>query len=213
MSKIRDLTGLKFGQLKVIGRTGSDKWGKSLWSCVCDCENKVIVEAGNLKSGGTTSCGCFKKEKLHKEKTVHGDYKERLFHIWEQMRARCSNKNLPSYKNYGGRGIVVCDAWLNDYLPFKEWALSHGYQNNLSIDRKDNNGNYEPSNCRWATKGVQANNTRSNHFLTFNNQTMTISEWSQKLNISQDIIYSRLKRGWTIEQTLTIPSGGRREND
>lgn len=209
--RVVNLDGLKFGRLTVIRQVESDKWGKSRWLCCCSCGNEIIVNANNLKAK-TNSCGCLKKELLHESKIIHGDYKKRLYHIWCLMLARCSNQNRPEYIHYGGRGIKVCKEWINDYSVFRQWALSNGYADNLSIDRIDVNGNYCPDNCRWATAKMQANNQRTNRFLSFNGQTLTLSEWADKTKINQDAIYGRLKRGWTIEQSLTIPLNGGRRN-
>lgn len=202
--QVKNLIGLRYGKLVVIEQTKSDKWGKSQWKCHCDCGNEATVSAGNLKSGGTISCGCFKKELLHETKEIHGDTNNRLYHIWCLMKARCANKNRPDFLNYGKRGISVCAEWSN-YPVFKKWALSNGYSDNLSIDRINNNGNYEPTNCRWATRKEQANNTRANHLLTFGNKTKTLAQWSEEIGIGPGIIFSRLKRGWTTDHALTTP--------
>lgn len=118
---------------------------------------------------------------------------ERLYRIWMAMRARCMCKNLKTYKRYGGRGIKICDEW-NDYLVFKEWALSNGYSDHLSIDRINNDGNYEPSNCRWATNKEQANNKRNNHIITINGESHTFAEWSKISGINYSTIRSRINR-------------------
>lgn len=118
---------------------------------------------------------------------------ERLYSIWGSMRNRCKNKNNANYLRYGGRGITICKEW-NDYLTFKKWALENGYNDTLSIDRIDNNGNYEPSNCRWADRIMQANNKRNNHLITFNGETHTAAEWSKLTGIHYRTILSRLNR-------------------
>ena len=124
------------------------------------------------------------------------------------MKQRCYNKNSKSYKNYGGRGIKICDEWLskeNGFLNFYNWAINNGYNSNLSIDRIDNNGNYEPSNCRWVNNLIQSNNRRNNRKLTFNGDTLNISEWAKKYNLTISTINHRLDRGWSVEKTLTTP--------
>lgn len=159
-----DLVGQKFGRLSVIDRTENSKSGGTRFICKCDCGNEVVVVGGNLRSGNTTSCGCFHKERVaamnREVKVTHGKTHTRLYTIWTDMKQRCKNVNDRCYDIYGGRGITVCDEWANDFENFYEWAMSNGYQDSLSIDREDNDKGYCPSNCRWATAKDQANNRR-----------------------------------------------------
>lgn len=133
----------------------------------------------------------------------HGQYGSRLYETWQTMKKRCSNPNNRQYHLYGGRGIIVCDEWRNDFQAFYDWAMSHGYADDLTIDRIDVNGNYEPSNCRWATMKEQQNNRRNNHLITYNGETKTLKQWSEKIGIDWGVLYSRLKKGWSIEKSLT----------
>ena len=140
-----------------------------------------------------------------------------LYSVYKGIKRRCYNPNDINYKNYGARGIKVCDEWLNDFQTFYDWAISNGYNEDLSIDRVNVNGNYEPSNCRWVNKETQSNNKRNNRLITFNGETKTIAQWGKAIGIDKNILYERLnKLGWSIEDTLTTPlltrfSGRRKE--
>ena len=201
MPKLIDLTGKRFGRLIVEGR--AENAGRTTrWNCVCDCGNKLAVRQPDLRGGKTLSCGCLHKEQLSKRNTVHGLSDTRLCYIWRSMKDRCGNKNNKAFKNYGGRGIKVCKEWDTDFKTFYDWSMKNGYEDNLSIDRIDVNGNYEPQNCRWTNRKTQANNTRSNHFIEYKGKTQTISQWSDELGINQHTLLQRLRRGWTIERTI-----------
>lgn len=204
-----DLTGQRFGRLVAV-RHEITQGRKTFWLCRCDCGKDVLVGYGDLKSENTKSCGCLRREKsadcLRDKSTIHGMFGTRLYHIWDGMKARCENKKHIAYKNYGGRGITICDEWRNSFEAFYDWAMSHGYQENLTIDRIDNNGNYCPENCRWATTKEQASNKRNNHRITINGQTKTVSEWSKETGLSKDLIRYRVKAGWPVEKLFIEPT-------
>ena len=159
-----NLIGRRFGKLIVLEDGGRDSIQNILWLCQCDCGNKTLVRTPMLNSGRTKSCGCLKFESRN---STHGLGKTRLYSLWSKMKDRCFRKNNPAYKWYGGRGITICKEWIEDFINFYNWAMDNGYNDDLSIDRIDVNGNYEPSNCRWIPLKEQALNTRTTKFLTY----------------------------------------------
>lgn len=135
----------------------------------------------------------------------HGLKNTRLFSIWSGMKTRCYNSNSPQFKNYGARGIKICDEWLTDFMNFYNWSMSNGYSDNLTLDRIDVNGNYEPNNCRWVTSKVQANNRRTNKLIEYNGEIKTLMEWCEYHGINYKTVRDRLKRGWAIDKALKYP--------
>lgn len=208
--RLIDLTGKKFGNLTVIER--AENRGKEIfWKCRCDCGQIKEINGSRLKNGKTKSCGCYKKEVSHLNKghrnshnKSHGMSETRLYRIYKKMYRRCYKPQTKYYCNYGGRGITICKEWLDDFMNFYNWAMSNGYSDELSIDRINNDGNYEPSNCRWATAKEQANNTRKTIFLTYKGETKPASEWSKITGIRQDTITMRKRNGWSDEDCLKV---------
>ena len=191
-----DLTGKKFGKLEVIGvhDTGSRK---TYYVCQCDCGNVKVVRADALISGATKSCGCIKKEQDKANLAANHSHKmsgTRIYETWQDMKRRCYNKQNARYDRYGGRGITVCDEWLNNFQSFYDWAISNGYSDDLTIDRIDNDGNYEPSNCRWSTAKEQCNNRGSNINITIGNATKSLMCWCEIFNVDYKKVYARYKR-------------------
>jgi len=209
MSAKIDLIGQRFGRLIVLEEAGKTKGKrqKIVWKCKCDCGKEKSIIGDSLRSGSAKSCGCSIVEKIKERNFKHGyAHKERLYGIWRGMYTRCYNKNFKFYNYYGGRGISICDEWLNNYLVFRKWAYINGYEENLTIDRKDNDGNYEPNNCKWVSGKNQANNKSNNHCVTFHGKTKTLSQWAEETKISSRVIESRLNRlGWSIDKALTTP--------
>lgn len=202
MSRLVDLTGKVFERLTVIKRM-PNRDRHTMWLCKCECEKETVVDGYHLKCGYTRSCGCLRSEPNITRNTTYSSPEIKLYRRWSSMKARCYNKNSKCYSRYGGRGITVCDEWRNSFEAFRDWALSNGYSDDLTIDRIENNGNYEPSNCRWTDVETQANNKRCNRLITYNNKTHTIAQWSNITGIPYDRIRRRMDNGWTPERTLT----------
>lgn len=206
--KAQNLVGQKFGRLTVVSRAENDKYGKTMWNCICDCgkvKEKPVI-AYQLKSGKTKSCGCKKSEamKLENQKHIkHGMKATKLYGVWHDIKTRCYNQNSDSYKYYGFRRIKMCDEWKENFSAFSKWAFENGYSEGLTIDRINNDGDYSPDNCRWVTFKIQANNKSNNTRILFNGETHTISEWADITGIDCLRISQRLRLGWSVERTLT----------
>ena len=165
--KARILTGLRFGKLTVGERIGSNKYGRPLWACVCDCGKKTTLSTAHLMEYNTKSCGCYRGESSKLRNTKHGMKGTRLYEVWKGMKKRCYSPQNPNYRNYGMRGISICDEWRCDFKAFYDWAMANGYDPNAprgekTIERKDVNGNYCPENCCWITISEQQRNKRNN---------------------------------------------------
>lgn len=178
-----DLTGKRFGRLVVIGFDHMGRWGDQHWLCKCDCGNTHIVKRTHLLNGHVKSCGCWNVD----SHVTHGESDTPLHHTWVSMRQRCNNERQDAFYNYGGRGIRVCEEW-ESFENFRDWAFENGYEHGLTIDRIDNDLGYYPENCRWVDRVTQANNRRSNRYVTYNGITHTIAEWSRIFGIK----YSKL---------------------
>lgn len=202
MAKYTDITNKKFNRLTALERVYCNRQKKMAWNCLCECGNYIVATYHQLNSNNTKSCGCLNNEKVLERNTTHNESKTRLYSIWVGMRQRCNNPNKKSYNDYGGRGIRVCSDW-DDYINFKNWAMSNGYSDVLTIERIDPNGNYEPNNCTWISKSEQAKNRTNCNFLTFDGKTQTVSDWARELNISRSTINNRLRKGWTIDKVLS----------
>lgn len=205
-----DLSGRKFGRLTCIKDVGRAKGSNVLWLCKCECGNESIVRSGKLMNGHTQSCGCLQKERCITTHTTHSlsrDQKgnrSKLYHVWDGIKQRCSNPKSTFYQDYGGRGILVCEEW-NDYPNFHEWATGNGYREGLTIERKDVNKGYSPDNCCWITRLQQSRNKRNSCKLTFRGKTKLLIDWAQEIGVDSAALRLRMKRGWSVEKTLTQP--------
>lgn len=199
--KTNDLTGKRFNRLTVLRRVANYR-DKPKWLCRCDCGKEVEVLASNLTSNHSKSCGCYNVEQAIKNATKHEMYGTRLYKIWQDMKRRCESPVELSYKNYGGRGIKVCQEW-SEFQPFMDWALNNGYQEDLTIDRINVNGNYEPNNCKWSTLKEQARNKRNNYMVSFNGETKPLATWCEIFNLNYNTVYMRLKKyRWSVEEAF-----------
>lgn len=216
--RFKDLTGQSFadGRLTVIGYHGATTQPcgnkRHLWLVRCECGNEKTMEGNNLKSGNSSSCGCFQKQATSILHRTHGMSKTRTYKIWAGMIKRCTNEKCKSYDRYGGRGIKVCDRWLTSFDNFLADMGSAPLR--MSIDRfPDNNGNYEPGNCRWATVKQQNSNTRRTRNLEFRGETLPIAIWAKRIGVHEQTLFSRINNGWSIEDALTIkPMRGNRHS-
>lgn len=201
----KDLHGKRFGKL-TVSEFAYVKSGNAWWVCQCDCGNTKVIRAGSLLSGGITSCGCLKKRPFHK---THGLSQHRLYSIYKDMGRRCNDPKNKSYSQYGGIGIKVCKEWsgAENFLNFYNWAMSHGYDEALTLDRIDCNGDYCPENCRWADVETQANNKRNNDNITINGVTKSKAQWAREYGISYRTICSRLNHGVDPVLAVTTPVG------
>lgn len=208
MGNLIDLTGQRFGRWTVLRLDHNNApRGEARWICRCDCSTLRSVSGHDLRSGKSNSCGCLKRELASSRMKLNPNYGEsqtRLYTVWTNMKSRVRNPNDPAYSDYGGRGIQICEEWM-DFQKFKRWAIESGYNDSLTIDRVDVNGDYCPENCRWTTRTVQNNNTRRNHTLTVNGRTMTVAEWAKETGVSRLTLHQRIKNGWSDEDVILKP--------
>ncbi len=193
--KTPDLTGVRFGFLTIKKFNGYKSNYTQFWECLCDCGNIVIVSKPNLTSNHTKSCGCYKN---YEYCTTHKMTDTRVYEIWIGMKQRCNNPNYAPFKKYGARGIKVCDRWLESFENFLA-DMGEPPTSKHSIDRIDNNGNYQPSNCRWATPEEQGCNRRTNVVIKFNDKEQCLSKWCKELNLDYRSTHGKLRRGKSIE--------------
>lgn len=207
-----DLSGAVFGRLAVLGYArsevrdgGTRQRTYAYWNCICLCGNSKEIRADDLLRGRTQSCGCFHKTHLGDSTRKHGLTDSPEYKIWTDMWSRCTNPNRGCYQNYGGRGIHICERWKS----FENFLQDMGNRPSLdhSVDREKNSLGYSPENCRWAIRIEQANNRRTNVKLSFNGETLTISQWAERSGIGKVALYQRSRAGWDTQRMLTEPVG------
>jgi hypothetical protein len=200
MPAFQDLTGQRFGRLVAISYAGTSKW-----LCKCDCGREIATKAQSLKDGVTRSCGCLRIEMFKTSVRTHGRSHDSVYRTWRAMINRCENKNLEGYYLYGGKGVRVCERWRNSFEAFLE-DMGEKPSPAHSIDRIDGSLDYSPDNCRWATKREQADNTSRNTHLTFQGETLNVTQWARKLGINPITLFWRLANGWSVEEILKTPA-------
>ena len=206
MKTSTDLTGHRFGRWVVLGH--APKRDRLLMErCRCDCGTERLIPRQRLLRGASNSCGCRNRERIKVANTTHGEStasgETRLYRIWTHMKGRCADE---TDEVYGKHGIRVCPEWSASYEVFRDWAHANGYAPNLTIDRVDNDANYEPANCRWATRAEQARNRRTTRLIDFNGETKSLTEWAEATGITKGALCSRLRCGWPLARALTEPS-------
>ena len=194
--QFHDISGTTINHLTAIRYVGRSRTNQKYYEWRCECGNTIIAQQGNVMSENTISCGCVGRKKIIENNTRHGLSRHPLYKKYYRMRGRCYIEHDEHYPNYGGRGIYVCDEWMDP---------ENGYEKDLSIDRIDVNGPYAPWNCRWVDNKVQANNKRTNHLLTYKTYTYSIADWADICDLTVDAIHGRIKNGWDIERILFTP--------
>lgn len=203
---IKDYIGNKYGYVEILEKTDKRKRGYIVYKCKCYNCGKIVektlehLQTRKNKGYNNMTCGCF--DKHYNNFYKNGLSNTRLRHIYDNMKSRCYNKNNKSYKYYGGKNVTICDEWLKDFEFFYNWAINNGYQENLTIDRIDTNGNYEPNNCRWVNFREQISNRTNTIKLKYKNQIKPLSEWAKEYNIEISTLRTRISRGWCIERAL-----------
>lgn len=197
MATKKDLTGQKFGRLTVVREDGRDGYGSTNWLCICDCGKLVTVRGSQLRSGHTRSCGCLQKDVASKNRATHKMSRTALFKRWEGMKQRCENPNSTAFKDYGAKGVTVCDEWHN-FDAFYQWAVESGYEPELTIERKNVTKGYSPENCTWVTRVTQNRNTTRTHKILDGDMTLTAAEVGRLIGVSRSTVAK-----WCREEGIT----------
>ena len=198
-----DLTGQKFNHLVVLGISGRTQKGQIIWECKCDCGCITQSVGNNLKNGRKKSCGCMTDRSFNKK---HGMTRTRIYSTWLSIKKRCYNPNNKDYYNYGGRGIEMCQEWKSSFVNFYDWAISNGYNDNLTIERKDNNKDYCPDNCKWIPMSEQSGNRRICRMITYNGKTQNLHKWCEEYGLDYKFVWQRIfVLNWDFEKAISTP--------
>jgi len=208
MTAAKNITGQKFGRLTAIKSIGSNKYKQRIWECKCDCGNLTNLTPNELLSGNTSSCGCLRDESASRRFGKHHGTGTALYRTWKNMKNRCYSSKNKYYKNYGGRGIIICNEWLNDFGNFQEWSFNNGYKVGLTIERKDVNGNYEPINCEWIPFSEQHLNKSNAIKITIDGKEHYLKNLAEQYNIPYITLWERYKSGWDLDILLKKPAYG-----
>lgn len=204
MQPTYDITGLRSGRLVAIRRV-ERAGGAAYWLARCDCGNEIVTTCNKLRTQHTKSCGCFKRDATSARRKIHGESKgSRLYSTWCKMRSRCQNPNQPMFYRYGGRGISVCQEW-GDYPTFRDWALAHGYRDDLTIERDDNSKGYCPENCRWIPMSEQSANRDMNVTVEYHGKVQCIGHHARDVGLDPKTVRARLARGLSVVDALETP--------
>lgn len=205
----KDLKGKKFNRVTVIEEAGQNKCGQIKWRCICECGKEFVTVGSYLLNGDTQSCGCLSRENFIKRSSKHGLWKHPLFGIWQNIYTRCYNKNISAYKDYGGRGIIMCEEWKNDFKIFYDWAIKNGWQKGLEIDKDIRSKElgmeisiYSPETCQFVTSKINSRNRRNNTLVTLGNKTASIAEFTEEYGLKRYTISQRLKLGWSVKEAI-----------
>jgi hypothetical protein len=207
---IKDILTTKYGRLTVLKEVPTRFYNGvrvRMVECLCDCGNYIITRITSLKNGSTRSCGCYRKKRITEGNMIHGLTHHPLYGIFCNIITRCYNPNIKGYHRYGGRGIKICPEWRSDFKSFYNWAIDNGWEEDLQIDRRDNNGDYTPENCRWVSRSIQANNRRDNIKYLYLDNLLTIPEIIReyKFKIKYATVRGRLELGWDLVRALNEP--------
>ena len=201
------IIGERFGRLRVLALASTE--GHCVVRCLCACGVIKLFRLSSLRHGDVVSCGCWRRQQTHIRSFKHGSAGTSTYMIWKGIRQRCFNKTCEAYKDYGGRGITMCERWKNS---FEAFLIDMGHKpDGMTIERIDNDGNYEPGNCKWATRKEQTLNRRATQLITWNKQTKCLADWSRTIGGSRLLVAARLRHGWSVERALTTPVRTRRK--
>lgn len=203
-AKLKDETGKRYGRLTVLRREGKNISEQATWLCLCDCGNKTVQAGISLRNGVVVSCGCYHAEVTAKINYKHGHSQKGIYRTYREMVKRCTNPAHIDWHNYGGRGIKVCQRWLDGLANFIQ-DMEPTWKEGLSIERRDNSGDYSLENCYWATQKQQNNNKRDNRLVEYNGRTQTMTQWAEERGMSCQALKSRLDKGWSVEEALNRP--------